>query len=282
MPNVTHFIVENLKDVVRFGPAFPMRYLRALSHTVYSVELPAVGRIYLRKHSSDISVLRQVFRDREYDLGEQEQSARLRCRYRLLIENGFIPLIIDAGANNGCSALWFASQFPEARIAAIEPDPKNFEICRMNVGQKDTISVFNAAIGGCSGDVVLHGRGNSPCAVYTSRQGTGAKMPVMTIGDILASFTPQHRILLVKIDIEGFESDLFSHNTGWLEDVMAVMIEPHDWMLPGQFSSVPFQRAMAGYRFEMLLQGENLIYMRSLEDLMIAPMRPSDSLLQDF
>jgi hypothetical protein len=44
--------------------------------------------------------------------------------------------------------------------------------------------------------------------------------------------------------------------------VSVLMIEPHDWMLPGQYSSAGFQRAVAQERFEMLISGENLFFVR--------------------
>ena len=69
-------------------------------------------------------------------------------------------------------------------------------------------------------------------------------------------------LFLVKIDIEGFEEDLFSKNTEWLMDTKAVIIEPHDWMFPGRYSSQSFQAAIAGEQFELLIRGENLIYIR--------------------
>ena len=67
---------------------------------------------------------------------------------------------------------------------------------------------------------------------------------------------------IVKIDIEGFESDLFSTNVGWLDDVYMVIIEPHDWMLPGMKSSRSFQVAMGQHDFDIFVLGENLIYVR--------------------
>jgi hypothetical protein len=69
-------------------------------------------------------------------------------------------------------------------------------------------------------------------------------------------------LFCVKIDIEGFESDVFASNTEWLDDVTVVLVEPHDWMLPGQGSSRTMQVAMAARPFEMLISGENLIYVR--------------------
>ena len=69
-------------------------------------------------------------------------------------------------------------------------------------------------------------------------------------------------IFIAKIDIEGFEKDLFSSNLGWIDRAEMVIIEPHDWMLPGQQSSATFQRAMGSRDFELFISGENLIYVR--------------------
>jgi FkbM family methyltransferase len=271
---------HDLRDIHRLGPGFALRHMReALADKVYSMHVRGVGQVYLRKKSSDLSVLRQVFSGRQYDLSQSRQAARIRSRYQALLDSGLTPLIIDAGANNGASALWFASTFPQAHVAAIEPEPENCSICRMNIRGRETITLFQAAIGGTSGEVVLHGGGNKAWAVQTSREGSGDKVPVLTVADIVASFSPRHRLFLAKIDIEGFESDLFSHNTQWLEDVMTVMIEPHDWLLPGQYTSLPVQRAMARHRFELLLKGENLIYVRGPEEFISFSEAQSESAL---
>ena len=41
---------------------------------------------------------------------------------------GIKPVIIDAGANVGYSALYFASLFPGVCVLAVEPDRTSFEI----------------------------------------------------------------------------------------------------------------------------------------------------------
>ena len=67
---------------------------------------------------------------------------------------------------------------------------------------------------------------------------------------------------IAKIDIEGFESDLFATHTDWIAKATALVIEPHDWMLPGKGSSNAF-RAAIGPEFEMLISGENLAFVRT-------------------
>ncbi|HUF09420.1 MAG TPA: hypothetical protein VMO47_08880, partial [Rhodothermales bacterium] len=62
--------------------------------------------------------------------------------------------------------------------------------------------------------------------------------------DILAS-APDSVPFLIKIDIEGFEDDLFSNNTDWVDQFPLMIVELHDWMLPGARVSRHFLREVA-------------------------------------
>ena len=50
--------------------------------------------------------------------------------------------------------------------------------------------------------------------------------------------------LIIKIDIEGFEDELFKKNTEWLDKFKIIIIELHDWMKPYNKKSYNFQRSM--------------------------------------
>jgi hypothetical protein len=67
---------------------------------------------------------------------------------------------------------------------------------------------------------------------------------------------------IAKVDIEGFESELFATNVDWLNDVYMVVIEPHDYQFAGMKTSRSFQSAMANHDFELFISGDSLIYMR--------------------
>jgi hypothetical protein len=84
----------------------------------------------------------------------------------------------------------------------------------------------------------------------------------VTIADILREGPTPRELFMIKIDIEGFESDLFADNVDWIASPAVIMIELHDWMLPGQYSSASFQKAMAPYRFEMLNLHSNLLFIK--------------------
>jgi FkbM family methyltransferase len=259
MHPVANFFLENAKDMVRLGIAFPARYARMLFSDIYTVSVPGVGPIHVRKRSTDILVLRQVFRTNQLELWSDPLADRLDKRYRQILDQDKVPLIIDAGANNGCSSLWFAKKFPDSKVVAIEPDHENCEMCRINTKEKSNITVIEAAIGGASGFVTLENPSQQSWGVQTTRDGVGNKVEIRTVNDIVGSLGSKYELFIVKIDIEGFESDLFSHDTDWLGSAMAVMIELHDWQFPGKFTSIPFQRAIAKHRFEMIICNENLV-----------------------
>ena len=63
---------------------------------------------------------------------------------------------------------------------------------------------------------------------------------------------------IVKIDIEGFEGELFSRNLEWLDRFYVLIIELHDWMLPRQRSSQSFLRAVGALDRDFLQVGENV------------------------
>jgi hypothetical protein len=68
---------------------------------------------------------------------------------------------------------------------------------------------------------------------------------------------------IAKIDIEGAEADLFAANTGWVQSFDLVIIELHDWMLPGQGTSRNFLKCIANLDRDFLHIGENIFSIRN-------------------
>jgi len=173
-----------------------------------------------------------------------------------------VPVIIDAGANIGASAVWFANQFPLAQVMAIEPEPANARLCRMNLEPCPNARLLEGAIGAASGSVSLVNPNGEAVAFRTVRQEASGGIRVYTVPEILSE-VPNGHLFIVKVDIQGFENDLFAANTKWVRDTKVVIVEPHDWMLPGQRTSQSFRKTLGGLDFEVLLRGENLIYVNN-------------------
>jgi FkbM family methyltransferase len=221
------------------------------------------GRIAIRRQNSDYDTFRQVFERREYSIGNEAVEADIQSLYSSILSNGQKPIIIDAGANIGLATLWFKAQYPKATVIAIEPDLENFAMLKENVIASDTALLVNAAVGSLPGSVSLIRDTSMGWAVKTRRTQENG-ISIITIDDAIA-LVPNGVPLIVKIDIEGFESDLFGDNLAWLDATFAVFIEPHDWMEPSKGTSRTFQRAFGERNFNIYVCGENLLYVRRLE-----------------
>jgi FkbM family methyltransferase len=253
-------IVSVLNDVRFLGAGFAWAALgRWRRRDPFTVALDGIGDIWVRGRDSDIDTLRCIFGRRDYEIPSAPVRDRVMARYRAILDSGKRPVIIDAGANIGAAALWYARLYPDAIILAVEPDPVTVAMLERNVARFPNIRIVAAALGSVAGQVELVPGGSSD-ATRTVRAESGLK--VTTIADLVESVA-EGVPLIAKIDIEGFEADVFAENTGWISDFYAIAVELHDWMLPGQRSSGALQAAMAAHDdFEIFLKGENLIYVR--------------------
>lgn len=210
--------------------------------------------IHLRKGTTDKDVFFQIFLIREYDFSGSAQFERLKADYDEARSRGEKPLIIDAGANIGLAARWFANIFPEVRIYALEPDEGNYAMLCANTKGFPNIVALRAALWDKSAAKLAITNQAVPASFYSVTETGGAGesgIPAHTVPDIMRMADTRH-LLLAKIDIEGGESALFRSNTAWLGDTDAVAIELHDWLLPGTGSSRNFIAALAQYPFEIL------------------------------
>jgi FkbM family methyltransferase len=254
-----HQLKVHLQDIRSFGPVVLERMLKKPNASGYTAVKTRFGTFFIRYFETDMQVLRQILIQREYDLDRFPQGEWVRSAYEDALRRGRQPLIIDAGGNAGFAARFFARAYPRAQIISVEPDPANAAICRANVEGLPQVEVVEAAIGSQPGHVAIEHNDGHAWATRTCRADAGVSM--VTVGE-LRSRVKDSELLIVKVDIEGFELDLFSDATEWIAQTCAVIAEPHDWMLPGAGSSRTLQQAMLPEDREMLISGENLIWIK--------------------
>lgn len=245
-------------------PPIVVRGIRAVTHlpadwdirrrTATCVEFHNGARLELRDEAPDHAVVDQVFAQRDYDLRAFRQSKALMAKYEQLER----PLILDCGANIGASALWFAHAFPRAKVVAVEPEPGNVALLRRNARALSNVEVVAAAVAGRPGELAIEDPGGGGWAMRT-KPGTG--IPARTVVDLVDKAGGEPFIL--KIDIEGFEADVFAHPTPALDAFPLMIVELHDWMLPGSASSRPFLRWHAGCDRDFIYRGENVFSFRN-------------------
>jgi len=255
-------LLRTASDAGKLGPGFLMHDVgRATRAREMAVRVRGLDRkVVIRPCDSDASTISQIFARGEYDLDEMPIGRRVRAVYDGLVASGQRPVIVDAGANIGAATLWFHRAYPAARISAIEPDPGSAAILRKNTEDLEGVTVFEAAVASRPGFVSLTSAKGQSWGNQTTRAESGC--PIVTMDEAFrahAGGVP----FIAKIDIEGFEAELFEDNLGWLDQVSVVIIEPHDWMFPGKSTSRSFQAALGARPFELFLRGENIVYVRT-------------------
>jgi len=207
---------------------------------------------WLRLPSSDLIVFRQLFGDREY-------------RFPV----AWPPrVIVDAGANIGLAALYFAHAFPRARVIAVEPAQSNVGLLQRNVAAYPSIEVVQAALWKENAELDLVDPGWGDWGFRTrehaSEAGAAAagatrRVRGMTVDALFDSCNVDH-VDILKMDIEGAEVEVFEHAESWIRRVGMIVIELHDRVRPGCREAV--SRAAAGFehRWE---NGENVFFARA-------------------
>ena len=216
---------------------------------------------YYREDSvGDIGVMGQIFNHKDYDISMYKQGQKL-MEYHNEQSKNRPSLIIDAGANIGASAVYFANTYDNSTIFTIEPDSANYKILSINT---DELKIFNfhGAISDVDGELAFLDPG---CSDWGFRTGAieenklSIKVKSISPESILTHPATQNTTpLIFKIDIEGGEEILFKSDVSWLNKFPAVMIETHDWMLPFSGSSRNFIKAIAQFDFDFLHRGENI------------------------
>jgi hypothetical protein len=74
----------------------------------------------------------------------------------------------------------------------------------------------------------------------------------------VAAMEPDGEIFIVKIDIEGGESALFRSNIEGISEPALIIVEPHDWLYPGEDITRSFRRVIADLHIDLIMRGENL------------------------
>lgn len=238
------------------------------SNEVESIKVPGFAEpINLRSTISDHSAFWICMVAEQYNVDRFPNHARrLHSTYEKMLRDGKKPLIIDAGANIGMSALWFTYKYPEAYIFAIEPDRDNYELLVKNTqGQGGKIIPFFGGIWPRDAKLSIDNRNAGAQHFQTSESqiDTQDTFNAITVDKILSQFDIES-LFIAKIDIEGSQKELFEENTDWVKCTNLIVLELDDWLLPWAGTSRPFFSCVSKYPFDYLLDGENIFCFQDL------------------
>ena len=198
----------------------------------YSVRLVSTDRqVFLRTSAGDIQIFYDVFWRQIYRLpGDTIFNART---------------IVDLGAHVGLATLYFSLNARQAKIYAVEPDESNLSLLMRNLEseiESRKVIPIHAAIAENTATKYLQ-----KSAFGFNTNVTDSPTSLSVAGIEIKEFFERWRIEdidILKVDIEGAESFLFSGDSSWLQNVRNIIIEIHS---PEKF--IQFQAAIENYSF---------------------------------
>lgn len=209
-----------------------------------------------RRSISDASAIQQCFTDAQYNMPLGAHGRAHQQLYDQIVASGKKPLIVDCGANIGASVAWFALRFPHAHIVAVEPAPDNCLLLRRNAAPFN-VDVRQAGIAAEDGRAFLVNPTGEDMSYQVTFEPSDLEIPLLSIRTILAENSACVPFLL-KVDIEGAEKFLFTGDLAPLAAFPVIILEPHDWMMPGRLISQEFFRFHVAYGRDFAMRHENV------------------------
>ena len=223
-------------------------------------------KIFIQKlrNRYDLLTIYEIFSEESYNLTKYKCWEEIYKNYLKIIENKKKPLLIDCGSNIGSSTEYFSRIFKNIFSIMVEPNLESVRLSRDNIYNKDHI-ILNKAISSKKKTVMIDDTNKDNRASKISNLG-GKEVDTTTITDLLSGYqntTP----FIIKIDIEGYEKDLFESNIEWIKDFQIIVIEIHDWMIPFEsvsknFFKAIYEKILIDDSRDFIISGENLIIIK--------------------
>ena len=219
--------------------------------------------VFHRPGTTDRGIIDSIIRDDgEYAIDSFKAAPALRRYAEKLAAGGKVPLIVDAGANVGAASLYLWGQWPTAFVVAVEPERENFQVLLDNISSIRNIYALRMALASKPGWARVVSNGHA-CGFRATRYdgatqaSCATEVACITIDEIVDR-SPEAFPLIVKIDIEGAEREVFSDNTEWISKFPLIMCELHDCWDPGQSFSRSFLRCISQHNRDFTIRGETV------------------------
>ena len=168
--------LRQFNDIQKLGPGVLKRVVSMPDADGYHALHTKYGTFFYRRRQSDLSVIRQIYCQNEYDISRFPQAARIDKAYHDMARSDVTPVIIDCGANIGVSSRYFAGKYPHAQVLALEPDSENARLARANTKHLPNVQVIERAVGSAPGKVLMQTFSRHAWAARSTRSEIGTSV----------------------------------------------------------------------------------------------------------
>lgn len=154
-------------------------------------------------------------------------------------------IILDLGANIGCTVYHFGYLYPDATVIGYELDEANYKVALKNIQSVKNCHISNEAVWDSKRTAYYNHEHHFDAYHLNEQLTSGKAVSTVTIHDILES-NHLEKVDYLKMDIEGAEKNiLLKGDAGWLHRVQGELnIEIHEKNIAQQYMDV-----IRGYGF---------------------------------
>lgn len=158
-----------------------------------------------------------------------------RDRFKWL-QNLGLKTVLDVGAHQGESAVFFSKILPEAQIYCFEPVAENFFRLGKKLRDRSRLHLYNCALGSRDGQQEIFANRHSPSSSILKVDTLGCEAfpfieekqtePIEVLK--LDTFSHQHALseeILLKIDVQGYEKEVILGAAKILPRIKIIILE---------------------------------------------------------
>ncbi len=141
-----------------------------------------------------------------------------------------VRLIVDVGANIGAAAIYFHTQYPAARVVAVEPSSAAFDLLARNAARFPAIGIHRTALYDRKARMPLHvGNMDSITNSFANSVLAGKGSEMLELEEASAFFERENltRADILKLDTEGCEWPILTSLRPWLGNFRVIYLEYH-------------------------------------------------------
>ena len=255
-------IIRNLKKDKNFIILIPRIFAHFLKFTLIYDKIN--NNIFFQhiRNKYDLITVHEIFGEESYNLKKYQVWEEVEKKFNKILIEKRVPLIIDCGSNICSSTEYFCRVFKNIFPILIEPNSNSSSFGRKNLNVKNFM-LINSPISSEKKIVKFDDTLDDNRASKISEI-KGTEISTITVNEILNEHNTKIPFI-IKIDIEGYEDDLFKSNYEWLDSFKIIIIEIHDWMMPGEAVSFNLFKAINSFRKkrDVIISGENLIFVKT-------------------
>ena len=148
-----------------------------------------------------------------------------------VVENFNPKLILDLGANLGATSMFFAINYPKARIFSFEPTEMNFRWLQKNTEAFKNITRIKkgAYFKDTKAKIFVDSENGGRNSIYKdwTKSDKYELVELINLGKFLESQNLASKIDILKIDTEGCEIDILSSINHHLKKIQVIYLEYH-------------------------------------------------------